>query len=42
MKIKVTTTKAPTVIAANPRMEQAVKEARKEYKTGKLKSWPLE
>lgn len=27
---------------ASPRMDQAVKEAREEYKTGKLKPWPLE
>ena len=30
------------MFAANSRMEQAVKEARKEYKSEKIKSWPLE
>jgi len=29
------------VFTASPDMTQAVKEARSEYKTGKLKSWPL-
>lgn len=29
------------VFTASPEIEKAVKEARKEYKSGKIKSWPL-
>jgi hypothetical protein len=28
------------IFTANPNMEQAVKEARNEFKTGKIKAWP--